>query len=689
MSSKDKGKGGPGGRRREPPIIDLAPTAVRTGPAADTAGAGPSRPSEPEGAAPPPPASEPIPDVAPAAATAAASETSAPAAEPPPAFADATVAETPAEPRPAASSEPASERPTTASEPASDSVSPEPWSTAPMSESSAASPATAPSPPPAGAGSPGYAVPLAAALVGGLIGIGGSYLLASGGRWPDQTGPVITELAAQKTKVADLEKKLATMAPVASVSALDTRVQAAEKLAGAGPSGDFLKKLEAIEKGLADKSAALEAMARQLDENRTTDLQLRAAVARAVDPARVEEIERKFLAELATARGTASEALAGARTALAAEIGRVETEGKAAAAKLDAADKAFASRMDETDKAVSGRFEVTTKAAATALATEIKGVDKRIADLGNEAKERAARLEQTRALAEATEKRTAAFDDYRKTVDVLFARVATFDDLRRTVDAVAVRLNSLDELRGTAEANASAINAAGRKIEAVTARIGELDKLPPAVKAFGDRAAAIEAKSAALGDKITEVEAFARRGADARADAVLALTLGGLKAVVDDGRPFQTELATVKSLGRGTIDLSVLEPYAATGVPTTPVLIERFPNVARAILLAVAAPPAGTESVMDKLMAGAMSSVTVRKVGDTAGDGPEARVARMEDRLKTRDLAGAVAEWKALPEAGRKASADWGAAVEARLAVDKAISAVTSSVVSKLVPTGQ
>ena len=45
-------------------------------------------------------------------------------------------------------------------------------------------------------------------------------------------------------------------------------------------------------------------------------------------------------------------------------------------------------------------------------------------------------------------------------------------------------------------------------------------------------------------------------------------------------------------------------------------------------------------------MASALSLVKVRPVGNVEGEGPEAVVARMEDKLKNGDLTGAAAEWE-------------------------------------------
>ncbi len=60
------------------------------------------------------------------------------------------------------------------------------------------------------------------------------------------------------------------------------------------------------------------------------------------------------------------------------------------------------------------------------------------------------------------------------------------------------------------------------------------------------------------------------------------------------------------------------------------------------------------QGVTDRLLSSAMRLVKIRPVGEAPGDTPEAIVARMEERVKNGNLAAAVSEWNALPEASKR-----------------------------------
>ncbi|NLH81876.1 MAG: hypothetical protein GX458_13655, partial [Phyllobacteriaceae bacterium] len=102
-----------------------------------------------------------------------------------------------------------------------------------------------------------------------------------------------------------------------------------------------------------------------------------------------------------------------------------------------------------------------------------------------------------------------------------------------------------------------------------------------------------------------------------------------------------------------------------------------------AVLDADEAATAG-EGFLDRMMSHAARLVRIRPAGETAGESLSARLSRIEGRMATGDLPGALAAWKDLPEPARKTSAAWGAALEARVGVDAALKAATSAIVSKL-----
>ncbi|MEJ1159939.1 hypothetical protein [Prosthecomicrobium sp. N25] len=735
MSAKDKGRPGSGqsgsGKRRDPVTIDLKATSVKTGPGQSPAPAAGATGPVPETAPVVPPAVEPVEDVvADAPATRAPAE--APAPEP------AKAAEAGAVPAPEVSAPneaaladgapsageadaaPAAARPT----PTADESS-----TARMTETrpeTAAEPPRAAVPPRAEEGEAAAAVPArersiggplaAAAVAGALLGFGGSWLLAHSGRWPGGEGVnarlVDIERRLQETgradpRLAEAERRAdAGFQAAGRVAALDARVAEIEKNSSQVP--DLAMRLAALDKAATERAGRLEAV-----EGDVKALKNAPPPPPSVPPERVEELEKRFLAELAIVRGNFEQAMDAARKDLSGESARIAEsakalsdrlaaaekatqDGLAAAAKateegLAAADRTSAERVAGVDKAAADRVAAAAKEISDRLAAGDAALDGRIAELSNTVKTETARLDAVQKGAERTELKTATYEDYRKTVDVLFARVAAFEEMRKRLDGVAGQVAALEELKGRVEANASGLQAATGKIDQLGGRVAAVDQLSAAVKATSDKTAAVESRFGTISDRIGSIEQFAQKGADARTDAVLALSLGELKGAVDSGRPFPTELTTAATVGRGRVDLALLEPHAPKGVPTTAALIDGFGSVAKRILTTTAAAqaPGGGEGFLDKMLGQASQAVTIRKVGEASGDSVEARVARMEDRLKARDLPAALAEWKTLPEPARKASADWGAAVEARVTVDKAIQSVTQSVVAKLVQTGQ
>lgn len=119
-----------------------------------------------------------------------------------------------------------------------------------------------------------------------------------------------------------------------------------------------------------------------------------------------------------------------------------------------------------------------------------------------------------------------------------------------------------------------------------------------------------------------------------------------LRGAVERGVPFATELAGVKDLSGGSASLATLEPFAASGIPSTAALARELTVLAPAILQADT-PQAG--GVLDRLQARAARLVHIRPRGDVEGDEPPQIVARAEARAARGDLQAAVAELEKLP----------------------------------------
>ena len=174
------------------------------------------------------------------------------------------------------------------------------------------------------------------------------------------------------------------------------------------------------------------------------------------------------------------------------------------------------------------------------------------------------------------------------------------------------------------------------------------------------------------------------------------LAVGRLGAALNEGRPFEPELATLQTLAgkdpalaSAKASLDALATYAPTGAPSQIALAARFPDVARAIVQAAQQEDAGATTQdagwWDRLMGRVSELVTVRPVGeDVEGDSPAARVARAEAHVASGDLAGAVGELEQLTGAAAEAASAWLTAAKARLVAVPAFQALDALALERL-----
>ncbi len=252
---------------------------------------------------------------------------------------------------------------------------------------------------------------------------------------------------------------------------------------------------------------------------------------------------------------------------------------------------------------------------------------------------------------------------------------AELDELRQQMDAVRAASATApaggEALQQRVQALETAVSQAGQNGQSdleqrLAALQGELDALKSAGQA--------EAASASqLGERLNTLET--RVNQPGREQAVArALAAAALKAATERGGSFAAELQTYAQVAKDDPAVAELQAYAEKGVPTRAELTRRLQPTTTAILDAVHQPVPG-ESMTDRLLSSALRVVKVRPVGDVAGDTPEAITARMEERVKNGDLKAAVAEWNSLPDAGKQASSEFKAALDARIAVEDLMNA--------------
>jgi hypothetical protein len=164
---------------------------------------------------------------------------------------------------------------------------------------------------------------------------------------------------------------------------------------------------------------------------------------------------------------------------------------------------------------------------------------------------------------------------------------------------------------------------------------------------------------------------------------VLSLELSNLKRVLDRGASYEAELAEVRKIAGDAIDFSSLDAHKSRGVPSGPELTRQFRDVAYAIINSEEA--SATDSVMDRLFAGAKSMVRVRRTDVPEKEKTaEAAVARIEKQLKDGNMSGALALAEKLPDKAKAPAKEWMSKLAARAGVDRAIEEIEGQLKASL-----
>lgn len=243
-----------------------------------------------------------------------------------------------------------------------------------------------------------------------------------------------------------------------------------------------------------------------------------------------------------------------------------------------------------------------------------------------------------------------------------------FTALNQEVDALAQALEQR-ETEGADGATAETIAALEQRLAALESGLEGSGGDQETLATLQEQAQADEAARRELASRLDAVEA-AIEDTTAEENAARAFAAAALQSAIDRGGPFGAELDAYASVTQDAGTVETLEPFAGEGVPTRSELVERFPDVARQMLLAL---NAGSDNagILDRLVTSARSVVTVRPTGEIEGDGAEAIIARMEARLVEGDLAGAIGQWETLPEAAKAASQEFADDLRARAAAEQ------------------
>jgi len=182
-----------------------------------------------------------------------------------------------------------------------------------------------------------------------------------------------------------------------------------------------------------------------------------------------------------------------------------------------------------------------------------------------------------------------------------------------------------------------------------------------------------------LTDRVTRLEAGASRSSGVAAEALAAATLS---VAAEGAAPFDQDLAAFERLAPGDPDLAALRPLAAQGAPSRAALAAVFPDLTTQAAMAAQKPDDST-SFTDRIWAAISQIVVVRRIDPTA-PGVDGLLTRAEDQAAAGDLARASETVRSLPPKARAPFAEWLAAAERRIAIDRAVASLRARALAAL-----
>jgi hypothetical protein len=180
------------------------------------------------------------------------------------------------------------------------------------------------------------------------------------------------------------------------------------------------------------------------------------------------------------------------------------------------------------------------------------------------------------------------------------------------------------------------------------------------------------AEIARLNARIATLE---NQGARTSEAAAAALAASVLVETTQGSKPFAAELAALRRAAPDLPELAALARVAETGAPSRAALAAAFPEYAARAATA-ARRPAGGAKLGDRMVYAMSRVVSVRRVGDVSGAGPDAALARAERALAEGDTPRALRALEALPPGARAALAPWRTEAERRAEIDRQVAAL-------------
>lgn len=182
---------------------------------------------------------------------------------------------------------------------------------------------------------------------------------------------------------------------------------------------------------------------------------------------------------------------------------------------------------------------------------------------------------------------------------------------------------------------------------------------------------AADARLSSLEQSLTQLTGKVEEAAEAPSTALI-VAASSLKAAIDRGTPFLTELETYATLNPDAPQIAELRNLAASGVPTRTAIAAEAEAAANA-MIAAARPVDPNAGVLDRLASSAMGLVQVRPVGMVEGAGVPETTARIEAAVQAGDYARAITEVETLPGQAQAAGATFIERLKARMAADQLV----------------
>ena len=268
-----------------------------------------------------------------------------------------------------------------------------------------------------------------------------------------------------------------------------------------------------------------------------------------------------------------------------------------------------------------------------------------------------------------------------KAIDAFSQRVSKIEETISKMQASGERLTAAENTLKSLDIALSALN--NRSDAAVANAAQGRARADEAMMAVNDLRASIDAtKSSSGGISATDFDTLQQRiavleqSAKAAREEIAktssgdsaarqALSAAALRDAVVSGAPFAAELAQAKSLGAIDKEISVLEPFAATGIPSPAALAQGLHNLLPAMvnLVGAQAPQGG---FLERLQANAGKLVRIRPVDAPPSDDPLAVLSRIENDVAKSDVAAALADLGKLPNPIRAPAQGWISKAQAR-----------------------